>query len=77
MLSLAQAKILRSIGYSSLSGSHKDGRSVHALRTRGYITKVEWEQSVEEYTFRLTALGKKISRQLNFISTDTLMEILS
>ena len=77
MLSFSQAKILLDIEYLSYVGSNKDGRSIHALRTRGYITKVEWDQAIETYTFKVTAKGKKISRQLHFISRETLEEILS
>lgn len=76
MLSFKQAGILFSVGYHDYLGSHKDGRSVHALRTRGYITKVEWRQELLAYTFKLTAKGKNLSRQLNFISKETLKELL-
>lgn len=75
MLSLSMVKVLRSLPFSSLEGTNKDGRVLHALRSRGIITKVEWNNSLSTYTFRLTQLGQRVVRNLRFLNEDILEEL--
>ena len=78
MLSKAMARVLVSVPYNDLAHVYKDGRTVHALRTRGYLTKVEWNAGIATYTFKLTKLGIRVARQLKFVDKELLAaEILS
>lgn len=77
MLSFPMVEVLLPIPFGASSGASKDGRTVRALRNRGYITKVEWSHPLGTYTFRLTKLGAKLTRNLKFIPKELWKEVLS
>jgi len=77
MLSFRMAEVLREAGYAGgRTGSFRDGRTVHALRSRGYLTKVAWDNSAGTYTFRLTSEGVLMARNIRFNLTPQLKEML-
>lgn len=74
MLSARMAKVLREVPYHDLLATFRDGRTVHALRSRGLITKVEWNQGQNTYTFKLTKRGMQVAKQLRYIDKTLLNE---
>ena len=74
MLSARMAKVLRAVPYEDLTSHYRDGRTVHALRSRGLITKVEWSHPLNTYTFKLTKLGIRVQRQLKYLDETLLTQ---
>lgn len=79
MLSIKMVNVLLDVPFSStqFTINYRDGRTVRALQNRSLITKVEWNQSLGEYTFRLTKKGKVLSRGLRYIDRSSLKGLLA
>lgn len=77
MLSYRMAEVLQSVSFRDRLGSWKDGRTLRALQTRGFITKVKWQQRLNTYTFKLTNSGVQMNRNLKFNHTAQLKDMLS
>lgn len=77
MLSIRMSQALLQADFTSKLGMFRDGRTIAALRSRGYITKVEWRNANNTYTFKLTSAGTAMMRNLRFNNEVQLKEMLS
>ena len=77
MLSYRMANVLLTVSFQSRLGAFNDGRTLRALQNRGLITKVQWKQRLNTYTFKLTNSGVQMNRNLKFNHTAQLKDMLS